>query len=127
MTAKREPRASGRSTSTRSAQQRLGMVPKRASAAIRLAHATAKAFVSHLPGSVHATRVKANATTSALQILPDSTLRGLAASSLGLGAGFYLAGVPRLVTAAAMAPAMVIGAAILLRPGDQGAAPEAAR
>jgi hypothetical protein len=127
MPAKPEPRASGRSASTRSGRQRMGMVPQRASGAVHLAHATAKAFVSHLPGSVHATRVGANATTSALQILPDSTLRGLAASSLGLGAGFYLAGVPRLVTAAAMAPAMIIGAAILLRPGDQVAAPEAAR
>jgi hypothetical protein len=103
------------------------MVARRAWGAIHLVHATAKAFASQLPGSVHATRVGANATTSALQILPDSTLRGLAASSLGLGAGFYLAGVPRLVTAAAMAPAMIIAAAILLRPGDQFAASEAAR
>jgi hypothetical protein len=53
-----------------------------------------------------------------LQVLPDSTLRGLAASSMGLGAGFYLAGVSRLMTAAAIAPAMVIGAAILLRPAE---------
>jgi hypothetical protein len=91
------------------------------------ANATTQTFASHLPGVLRATRVRANATTSALQILPDSTLRGLAATSAGLGAGFYLAGVPRMVTAAAMAPAMVIGAAILLRPGDHVTAPQGAR
>ena len=126
MPAKPEPRPSGRPTSAGSGRKRLGIFARRASGAIHLAQAMARTFVSHLPATVHATRVGANATTSALQILPDSTLRGLAASSVGLGAGFYLAGVPRLVTAAAMAPAMVIGAAIVVRPGDHATVPEAA-
>jgi hypothetical protein len=127
MSAKLGPRRSERPTSTRSGRKRPGIVARRASGVIYWANATTQTFASHLPGMLHATRVRANATTSALQILPDSTLRGLAATSAGLGAGFYLAGVPRLVTAAAMAPAMVIGAAILLRPGDHVTAPQGAR
>lgn len=100
---------------------------QRASGAIGLALATTKTLVSRLPGTLRATRVGANATTSSLQILPDSILQGLAASSVGLGAGFYIAGVPRLVTAAAVAPALIIGAAIVLRPSDQVASSAAAR
>src|SRR6185503_3282354 len=45
----------------------------------------------------------------------------LAASSIGFGAGLYLAGLPRLVTAAAVTPAVVIGAAIILRPAESSA------
>jgi hypothetical protein len=67
---------------------------------------------------MRATRVGANSTTSALQTLPDPTLRWLAASSAGLSAGFYLAGAPRLVVAAGVAPALIMGAAIVLRPSE---------
>jgi hypothetical protein len=65
---------------------------------------------------MHATRVRAHGTTIALQTLPDPTLRWLAATSVGLGAGLHLAGAPRLVTAAGLAPAAIMGAAIVLRP-----------
>jgi hypothetical protein len=51
-----------------------------------------------------------------MQTLPDSTLLGLAATSVGVGAGFYLAGTPRLVVAAGVVPAMFAAAAIVLRP-----------
>ncbi len=54
--------------------------------------------------------------TRVLQRLPDATLRQLAASSMGLGAGFYLAGAPRLIVAIGIAPALLMGAAIALRP-----------
>jgi hypothetical protein len=77
--------------------------------------------------TMRATRGRANATTSAVQILPDSTLQGLAASSVGFGAGFYLARVPRLMTVDAVAPAMNIGAAIILHRGDRVSRSEAAR
>jgi hypothetical protein len=71
-----------------------------------------------VPGTVRGTRAGAADTTSALQTLPDSTLRGLAATSVGLGAGLYLGGAPRLVVAAGVVPALAAGAAIMLRPGD---------
>jgi hypothetical protein len=53
---------------------------------------------------------------AALQRLPDSTLRWLAAGSVGLGAGFYLTGAPRLLVAAGVAPGLAMAAAIVLRP-----------
>jgi hypothetical protein len=126
MTVKSERRSAATNTAGHSGRKRLGFV-QRAPGAIDLALSTTRTLVSHLPATMRATRVRANATTSALQILPDSTLQGLAASSVGFGAGFYLAGVPRLVTVAAVAPAMIIGAAIILRPGDRVSRSEAAR
>jgi hypothetical protein len=67
-------------------------------------------------GALHVTRLGAQGTTSALQTLPDSTLMGVAAGSLGMGAGFYLARAPRLAIVAGIVPALVMGVAILLRP-----------
>jgi len=55
-------------------------------------------------------------TTGSLQNLPDSTLLGLAATSVGVGAGFYLAGKSRLVVAAGVVPAVLAGIAVILRP-----------
>jgi hypothetical protein len=110
-----EPPISGTGTS-RSRRRRLGNLVRRALRAVRLGLATAGTPVARLPEMARATRVRANTTTSMLQLLPDSTLQGLAASSIGLGTGFYLAGSPRLLTAAAVTPAMIIGAAIVLRP-----------
>lgn len=80
-----------------------------------LARATAVTIAGRAPGTVDATLARAHETTSALQTLSDPTLRELAATSVGVGAGFYLAGLPRLVVAAGMAPAVIMGAAILLR------------
>jgi hypothetical protein len=111
-----EPSASEIEWSAGHGRRRLGDAVRRASGTIDLGLATAKTLFAHLPGTARATRVGANATTRALQRLPDSTLQGLAASSIGLGAGLYLAGLPHLVTAAAVTPAVVIGAAIVLRP-----------
>jgi hypothetical protein len=116
MRATPEPPTSGTGTSPRSGRKRLGNLVGRAPGAVDRSLATAGTLFAHLPGTARATRVRANATTSALQVLPDSTLQSLAASSIGLSAGFYLAGLPRLVTAAAVTPAMIIGAAIFLRP-----------
>jgi hypothetical protein len=71
-----------------------------------------------VPGIMHATRAGAKGTTSALQTLPDPLLRWLAAGSVGLGAGLSLAGAPRLARAAGFAPALIMGAAIVLRPSE---------
>jgi hypothetical protein len=59
--------------------------------------------------------------------MPSSTSQSLAAGSVGLGAGLLIAGAPRLVAATGVAPAVVIGAAILLRPDEEDIPPEAAR
>jgi hypothetical protein len=85
--------------------------------------ATAKAtqagaanVVARLPATARATHAGLLATTSALQQLPDTTLRSVAASSAGLGAGLYLAGKNKLVVVAGIVPAIVVGAAIAWRP-----------
>jgi uncharacterized protein YjbJ (UPF0337 family) len=101
--------------------------PRRANAVRRVSHAvttvrsSATTLVGRMPGTVRATRARASEATSALQRLPDSTLRWLAAGSLGVAAGFQLAGAPRLVRAAGAAPALLMGAAIALRPTDEHA------
>lgn len=106
---------------------RLACAAGRISAAAGLVRATAMTLVRRTPGTIRATRLGARETTSALQALPDTTLRSLAASSLGLGAGFYLAGAPRLAVAAGLAPAALLGAAVVLRPIHGRAVEEASR
>jgi hypothetical protein len=73
-------------------------------------------LVARVPGTLRTTRTGAQEATNALQGLPDPTLRTLAASSLGLGAGFYLTGAPRLAIVAGVVPAVMMAAAIALRP-----------
>lgn len=73
-------------------------------------------LAERLPATLRATRTGARDATSTLQELPDPTLRWLAAGSVGLGAGLFLAGRPRLVIAACVAPALALGAAIVARP-----------
>jgi hypothetical protein len=86
------------------------------SVAMTFARTRARGLIERLPETMDATVAGANDTTSELQRLPDSTLRLLAAGSIGLGVGFYLAGAPRLIVAAGLVPALVMGAAIALRP-----------
>jgi uncharacterized membrane protein len=50
-----------------------------------------------------------------LQELSDPRLQLLMAFSLGIGAGLWMAGAPRLVTLAALSPALVAGVAIASR------------
>lgn len=86
------------------------------SRAVEIARTSAAMLVERAPGTVRATRAGAHRTTRALWSLPDETLRRLAIGSVGLGAGLYLAGAPRLARAAGVVPALFMGAAIALRP-----------
>jgi hypothetical protein len=98
-------------------------ISRRASGAVKSVRAAASKLIGRAPHAMQdtmtATRDGARATTSALQTLPDSTLRWLAASSVGLGAGLYLAGKKRILIAAGVAPAVIMGAAIALRPSKR--------
>jgi hypothetical protein len=76
----------------------------------------AAALAQQVPATLETTVGGGVAAAKALQRLNDPTLRWLAAGSIGLGAGLYLSGSPRLVVAASVMPALLIGAAILLRP-----------
>jgi hypothetical protein len=81
--------------------------------------------VARLPRTIRATQAGATEATNALQTLPDPTLRSLAATSVGIGAGLFLARAPRAVVVVGVVPAMIMGAAIALRPTEP-AVPEAA-
>lgn len=108
--------ASDGETPARDPRRHLASVARRVTGALRIARSGARMVVARVPGTMHATQSGARDTTSALQRLPDSTLRWLAATSVGLSAGFYVAGAPRVVIAAGIAPALMMGAAIALRP-----------
>jgi len=94
------------------ASKAIGHVPEIAGEARHRAEQVAEA----LPGAFDSVRAGAESGVTRLQTMPDSALRLLAAASLGLGAGLRIAGAPRLVTLAGLAPASVLGFAIVSRP-----------
>lgn len=116
--AKPEGRAPGSPRLVRDPPTRRAIVTKHGRRAIELVRSGTAALSARVPGTMHASRSWAQETTTALQALPDPTLRWLAAASVGLGTGLHLAGAPRMVTAAGLAPAALMGAAIVLRPGE---------
>jgi hypothetical protein len=78
------------------------------------ARATADKVGTRLPSIVSAGAERAAESVRMLQELPDPRLKPLAAFSLGVGAGLWMAGAPRLVTLAALSPALVVGVMIAL-------------
>ena len=76
----------------------------------------AEQVAERVPAALETTRVTAQRTTISLQALPDTTLRLLAGASIGMAAGLSLAGAPRLVSLAALVPALFVGSALATRP-----------
>ena len=103
------------------------MLAARLRSAVRMARATAPTLRRRSGRAAAATRTGLGWTTRAVQAMPSSTSRSLAAGSVGLGAGLYIGGAPRLVAATGVAPAIVIGAANLLRQDEPVRESEAAR
>jgi len=95
--------------------------------AVRIARTTGPMLGRRSVRAVAATRAGLGWTTRRVQAMPRSTSQSLAAGSVGLGAGLFIGGAPRLVAATGAAPAVVIGAAILLQPEKQVATSGAAR
>jgi hypothetical protein len=124
MTVEPEIRSRATTNDADDLRHRRGTAVRRASRAIAIARAGAGKLLDRAPGTLRATRAGASGSTSALQLLPDPTLRWLAAASVGLGAGLHLAGAPRLISAAGASPALLISAAILSRPDAPAAAAE---
>jgi hypothetical protein len=92
-----------------------------AEAALAGARATADEVGTRLPGIASAGAEGAAGSVRMLQELSDPRLKLLVAFSLGVGAGLWMAGAPRLVTLAALSPAVVAGIAIASRKkGIQG-------
>lgn len=90
---------------------------RRRSDAVELVRERGASALKHASGAIRATLRRAREASRTVQTVPDSTLRWLAASSIGLGAGLFLARAPRVVVAAGAAPALVAAAAIVARQG----------
>jgi hypothetical protein len=86
-----------------------------AAAALAGARATVDEVGTHLPGIASAGAGGAAESVRMLQELSDPRLQLLVAFSLGVGAGLWMAGAPRLVTIAALSPALLAGVAIASR------------
>ena len=86
-----------------------------AGAALVGARAAADELGTHLPGIASAGAEGAVGSVKMLQEFSDPRLQILVAFSLGIGAGLWMAGAPRLVTLAALSPALVAGVAIASR------------
>jgi len=71
-----------------------------------------------LPDALDAARTGATATRDSLREMSPPTLRVLAALSIGMGVGLYIAGAPRLVTFAAFTPALLAGLTVLVNESD---------
>jgi hypothetical protein len=85
---------------------------------------TIDTVAERLPDAVASARVTALETADSIREMPEPTRRSLAALSIGLGIGLSLAGAPRLLTMAALAPALL--AALVMaedRPRSRSAAP----
>jgi hypothetical protein len=91
-----------------------------ATAALAGARAAADEVGTRLPGIASAGAGGAAESVRMLQDLSDPRLKLLIAFSLGVGAGLWMAGAPRLVTIAALSPALVAGVAIASRKRGKG-------
>ena len=105
--------AETRSKAAESVQSAFDHVPEIVSSA----RSGAEQVVEHMPEAVERARAGAQSTTTTLQTMPDDTLKLLAVGSLGLAIGLHFAGAPRLLTLAAILPALFVGGAIVTRPG----------
>ena len=88
---------------------------ERVSGAIDVVRSTADQVGDRLPDVIDTVRGGAVEGTRTIQAMPDATQRLLAAFSLGLGVGLSVAGAPRLVVLATLAPAMVVAGTMLAR------------
>jgi hypothetical protein len=86
-----------------------------AASAVAGARVVADEVGTRLPGIASAGAEGAAESVKMLQELSDPRLKLLVAFSLGAGAGLWMAGAPRLVTLAALSPALVAGIAIASR------------
>ncbi len=90
---------------------------ERATEVADVVRATADRAGEQIPPIVEGVRDGALEGARTIQALPDPSQRLLAAFSLGLGVGLSIAGAPRLVVAATVAPAILVAATIVVREG----------
>ena len=89
---------------------------RRRSDAIGAVRGRGASVLKHASAAIDATLAGGRSASRAVQAAPDSTLRWLAATSVGLGTGLFLARAPRVIVAAGIAPALLVAAAVAARP-----------
>jgi uncharacterized protein YjbJ (UPF0337 family) len=113
-TSETKDRATGVTKSMRDgAGDAFGAARDAASGAADQVRAGVDGVAERLPDALEAARTGAAATADSLREMPQPTLRLLAALSIGMGLGLYLAGAPRLVTVAAFTPAVLAGLTVV--------------
>jgi hypothetical protein len=80
-----------------------------------VARAQADELAEHIPEIVDHARAGAFETRRTLEAMPEPTLKELAVGSISLAAGLYVAGAPRLVVLAAIAPGVLAAGTIATR------------
>jgi len=84
--------------------------------AVGTVRSTVEDVGSRMPEVIDTVRDSALEGARTIQAMPDPTQRLLAAFSLGLGLGLSIAGAPRLLVVATLAPAMVVAATVIAGP-----------
>jgi len=72
-------------------------------------------LIDRVPEAVESARSSAMDAARTVDAMPEQTRLVLAALSLGVGAGLYLGGAPRLVTMLALAPAAIVAGTWMAR------------
>jgi hypothetical protein len=72
-------------------------------------------LADRVPMAVDAVRSGAVDAARTVEAMPEATRLMVASLSLGLGAGFFLAGAPRLLTLVAFAPAIAVAGTWMAR------------
>jgi hypothetical protein len=100
----------GKAVETLGQQMRAGTAAAAATTpqAIDILRSSVDDIIEWIPEATSAARVGVMATTESMRGIPDQTLRTVAAVSVGMGIGLYLAGAPRPVTLAAVVPAALV-------------------
>jgi len=81
--------------------------------AVGTVRSTVEVVGSRMPEVIDTVRDGAIEGARTIQSMPDPTQRLLAAFSLGLGVGLSIAGAPRLLVVATLAPAMIVAATVI--------------
>ena len=72
-------------------------------------------LVERMPEAMEAARTGARDAARTVESMPEQRRLALTTLSVGLGAGLYLAGAPRLLTVLALTPALVVAATWMAR------------
>jgi len=76
-------------------------------------------LIDRMPAAIEAARTSAVDAARGVEAMPERTRLVLATLSLGVAAGLYLAGAPRVVTLLAVTPAAIVATGWMAREADR--------